>query len=522
MGSIKKIVGLVLIISSVVSNAQQGPFGYYRDALMFGQSNSLYGSTARMQAIGGAQVALGGDISSAASNPAGLGFFNKSLFVVSPSLDFSTADSEFTIPDQGFSEGQNESFNNNFNIANIGTVINFSTGDYSNDKFKGGSLGISLSRSNSYHLEKSYSGTNDYNSIIDSFLAGAGQTLPADLIGLELGAYDQYLINPAYNGSGDFVGYDSFVLGYPIQSETVKETGSHYQLNIAWGGNYDDLFYFGGGMGVQMLNYKMERSYSESDFAVFDNAGNGTPDDFLNGISIVDELRVRGAGVNFNFGAIMRPIHFMTLGVNYTSPTFMSLDEEGFYDLSADWIAGTSITETDDEGIETTTDISNIDQYESDLFVSEYSLRTPSKLAVGAAFFVGKNGFITGDVEFNDYSSSNIKSVDFLESADNSVIKDIYTSTVNVKVGGEYRFDIFRLRAGYAIFPSPYKDSDLQERTNLTFGFGYRTSDYFLDFSVVNSERQALYSSYEVDSNQPIVSTEIKNTAVALTFGLTF
>lgn len=518
----KRLLLLALVINSVVSNAQQGPFGYYRDALLFGQTNTLHGSTARMQGIGGAQVALGGDLSSISSNPAGLGFFNKGVFVITPSLDFTTADSEFTIPDQSFAQGQNESFNNNFSIANIGTVINFTNGDYSSAKFKGGSLGISLSRSNSFHLEKSYSGVNDHNSIIDSFLNNAGQIQPNDLGGLETGAYDQYLINPSYDGNDDFVGYDSFVLGYPVQSESIRETGSHYQLNIAWGGNYDDIFYFGGGMGVQMLNYKMERGYSESDFVTFDNDGTGSPDEFLNGLTIDDELSVRGAGINFNMGAIIRPIDFITLGVNYTSPTFMSLDEEGFYDLSANWKSGTTITETDDDGNETIVELSDINPYESDLFVSEYSLRTPSKLAVGAAIFVGKNGFLTGDVEFADYANSNLKSSDFLESADNNVIEDIYTSTVNVKVGGEYRFDIFRLRAGYAIFPSPYKDTDLQERTNLTFGFGYRTSDYFLDFSVVNSERKALYSSYEVDSNQPIIATDIKNTSVALTFGLTF
>lgn len=65
---------------SVISDAQ-----YFEDAYRFSNTNYGMGSTARMQAIGGAQIALGGDISSAVSNPAGLGFFNKSVFVVTPS-----------------------------------------------------------------------------------------------------------------------------------------------------------------------------------------------------------------------------------------------------------------------------------------------------------------------------------------------------------------------------------------------------------------------------------------------------
>ena len=180
------------------------------------------------------------------------------------------------------------------------------------------------------------------------------------------------------------------------------------------------------------------------------------------------------------------------------------------------------MTETDINGDETTIDLSTIDPYRSDLFVSEYRLRTPSRLSVGTALFIGNNGFLSGDLEFVDYSNAQINSNDFSESADNNVIDNIYTSVMNVRVGGEYRIDNFRLRAGYALFPSPYKGSDLEDRTNLTFGFGYRTRDYFLDFAVVNSETAALYTPYEITNDQPIVETDIRNTSVSVTFGLTF
>ncbi|MEP1093936.1 MAG: outer membrane protein transport protein [Cyclobacteriaceae bacterium] len=509
----KKALLLILLIQTVISNAQQGPFGYYKDALIFSQANTLYGSTARIRGIGGASVALGGDLSSISSNPAGLGFYNRSVFTVTPSLDFSTADSKFTIPDQNFSGSSEESFKNGFNFSNIGTVINFSKGDYSSDKFKGGSLGISLNRLNGFNLERNYEGINDYNSIIDTFLGNAGQSEPGDLGGYEAGAYDQYLVNPTFDADGNIDGYDSFVAGFPIQTESIKESGSHYQLNVAWGGNYDDRLYFGGGMGIQILNYRLRRNYMEDRFE---------PAPFLNSLSIVDDLEVRGAGIDFNFGTIVRPVEFLTLGISYTSPSFISLDEENFFDVAADWKAGTTITETDDDGNDTEVDISSIDPYRSDLFVSEYKLRTPSKVAVGTTIFVGKSGFLTGDLEFVDYSNANINSSDFPESADNNVIDNIYTSVTNIRVGGEYRIDNFRLRAGYAFLPSPYKNSDLQDRTNLTFGFGYRTSDYFLDFAVVNSETQSFYTPYDIANDQPIVATNIKNTSVSVTFGLSF
>lgn len=518
----KQLGILFLLINSVVCYSQQGPFGYYRDALLFGQSNKLIGSTARIQGIGGAQVALGGDLSSIAGNPAGLGMFNRSVFAFTPSLNFTTTDSQYGIPDQEFQGRSSDSFNNNFNLANIGTVINFSKGDYSKDKFKGGSLGISLSRIANFNRQLTYRGVNEYSSIIDSFISGAGQTVSDDLLGFEAGAYEQYLINPTFDTEGNVTGYDSFLLSFPQQSESIEESGSAYQMNISWGGNYDDRFYFGGGMGVQLLNYSQRRLYDEFDFVEFDNDGNDSPDPFINSISLADDVETRGAGVNFNLGAIVRPIPFLLIGVNYVSPTFLSFDEESFFDLSADWVAGTTITETDEDGVEFQTDISTIEPFRSDIFVNEYNLRSPGRISTGATLFVGKGGFLTGDVEFVNYSSASLKSNDFIPDEDNDLIESNYRSVMNIRVGGEYRFDHFRLRAGYSVLPSPYQNSDLQQMSSLSFGFGYRTRDYYLDFAVVNSERVELYSPYEVSIDQPVVTTDVSNTAATVTFGLTF
>lgn len=511
----KKILVLVAVICySVSSNAQSNAFGYYQDALLFGQSNYALGSSARMQAIGGAQFSLGGDISSAVSNPAGLGFFNKNVFVVSPSLNFSNLSTDFGIVgDQSGAISTEESFKNNFNIANIGTVLNFNKGRFTEDKFKGGSLAITLSRANSFNLERSYEGANDFNSLADALAINAGTLDPNDLGELAFAAYDQYLISPIYDANDNITNYIADFDGYPIQSEMIKEKGSQYQLNIAWGGNYDDRLYFGGGMGVQVLNYQQQRTYREDEFVVFDNQGNGTPDSRLNGFVVNDELSIRGMGMNFNFGVIARPVDFLTVGASYTSPSFMSLDEESFVDLDANWKAGaTSGTDV----------IDDINPYKSALFVSNYKLRTPTKVGIGSSVFIGKSGFLTGDIEWVNFGSSRLQSSDFSTSADNAVIKDIYESVMNIRVGGEYRIDNFMLRAGYAILPSPYKNSSFEEQTNITFGVGYRTLDYFLDVAVVNSNRSMNYIPYEINANQPIVSSDIRNTAVTVTFGLNF
>ncbi|MDE0471766.1 MAG: hypothetical protein OXH57_07470, partial [Ekhidna sp.] len=329
-------------------------------------------------------------------------------------------------------------------------------------------------------------------------------------------AFDQYLISPDIDEGESILGYFTDYDGFPIQSETIREEGSHYQMNIAWGGNYDDLFYFGGGMGLQFLNYRQRKVYNEFDFATFDNNGNSTgPDPRLGSFTLVEDLDIRGAGVNFNVGVIARPVSFMTVGVSYTSRSFLSFEEESYIDLDANWLSGTKSPEGDD--------LSAIDPYQSTLFVADFNLRSPSKLGVGTALFVGKSGFLTGNVEFVDYTNATLNSNDFSVSEDNLAISEFYRSVMNIRVGGEYRMQHFMLRAGYSVLPSPYENSNLNETTHLTFGAGYRTTDYFLDFGIVNSERTIGYSPYFIDGDfQPVAISDIRNIMVTATFGLNF
>lgn len=58
------------------------------DALRY--SRTTTGGTARAQAIGGAAGSLGGDVSAAHVNPAGLGFFRTSEVVITPGFNFRT------------------------------------------------------------------------------------------------------------------------------------------------------------------------------------------------------------------------------------------------------------------------------------------------------------------------------------------------------------------------------------------------------------------------------------------------
>jgi len=512
---------IIMMLVTGIVYAQNQAFGYYQDVLVYSQTDVLRGSTARMQGLGGAQVALGGDLSSITSNPAGLGFFNRGVIAFTPSLDFVNTNSTYRIPFANYSDTPQESFNTNFNMANAGAVIHFPAARYGSGGWKGSSLGVSLSRNSSYHQSRSYEGINDYNSLADGIAFQAG-TIDSDNLfnDYPLGdaAFNQYLISPEVDVDGNIQNYFADFDGFPIQNETIEERGSHYQLNVAWGGNYADLLYFGGGMGIQILNYRMERSYSETEFGFFDPNDDFVLDERLNAINLSDQTNVRGSGVNFNAGVVLRPLNFWTIGLSYTSPSFLALDEERFFDLEADWKQGAQFISDVDS-----VSLSGIDPYQSDLFVNSFSLRSPSRLSIGTSLFLGKYGFITGDIERVDYSGAIIRTNDFLENADNELINSIYQEVINLKLGAEVRFGNIRLRSGYAIYQSPYKGSNLEDQTAITYGVGYRNEDFFADLALVTRNRTNLYQPYDSFSDfQPIVESEINSTTASITVGFNF
>jgi hypothetical protein len=82
---------LSVLILFTLSNAFSQD--YAETALLF--SRTRPGGSARIQALGGSQIALGGDYSSAGSNPAGLGMFNKSEFTFSTGLTSNTTSAFF-------------------------------------------------------------------------------------------------------------------------------------------------------------------------------------------------------------------------------------------------------------------------------------------------------------------------------------------------------------------------------------------------------------------------------------------
>jgi long-subunit fatty acid transport protein len=351
------------------------------------------------------------------------------------------------------------------------------------------------------------------SSIIDYYL-GDASGVPESQIenrGLTGLAYQTYQINPiVVDAAGKPItnprSYDSFVLGLPFQDENVTQEGSASQINFGYGANFNHKLFIGGSLGIRSLEFSSIKKYNE-EFA----------NEPLINSSLLENLYINGTGVNLNLGLIYKPIDYVNLGFVLQTPTWFSLNEEYEASMSATFDDYFFAQENKTLGEENAV---------SDVFLSNYGLRTPFKVGGGATFFLGKHGFISADVDWVDYSIARINSRDFNEGPDNEVIQELYTSTVNFRLGGEAKIDRWRIRGGYGYAGDPYLNSSIDQSTQLlSGGLGMKFESFNVDFSLVNQKFNSLYRSYKVLDNNGLnygPLTEVKNSITSAVVTVAF
>ncbi len=504
---------LVVILAPVSEILGQG---FVDNALLF--SRTRPGGSARIQALGGAQIALGGDFSSALSNPAGLGMYNRSEFTFSPALNFYNTDT------QHFGTNANDS-KSQLTIPGISYVHH---APQKKGGFLGGSFGISMTRTNDFNNVFRYSGTDIYSSMIDWFIEDANGT-HADNLNYDFStglAYDTYLIDDstAFGGyNGPPIYYFSVLGLYDDPNDirrltrtgTIKSKGAQYQWSLAYGANLNDKVFIGANIGIATLRYKFQSTYRESDF-FFDLDPDFNP---LNYFELEETIDIEGSGVNLTLGVIFRPIDVLQLGVSFATPTYYKLTDTYSARLKTQW---------NNYNYLGTGEILNDFDFESNLpLISEYSLTTPMKLSLGAAFFISNYGFISGDLEFVNYKKakydSDIGGISF--NPENDAIDFLFNNTVNYRIGGEFRYEALRVRMGYNVQGNPINPDFDVNRSIKTFsaGVGFRVQKFFGDLAWLSTKADTAYSPYVFqDGFGPIVDLKNRINSFMLTFGLNF
>ncbi|UCS93582.1 outer membrane protein transport protein [Echinicola marina] len=495
--STKKILGTVLlgILSINLSKAQT-----FDDALRYSYYNAT--GSARIMGIGGSQFALGGDVSNISGNPAGLGFFRKSEFSFTPSYENWQSNSSIN--------GQSQSENTgNFSLPNLSMVFSTAKDPLNRDSWRGHSFGISINRISNFNNTFSYSHNQSPSSLLDYYAASyidgeppvgdpSGLPLDVELVYFDNATQNFYPSDYTYNYNADGTpNYNDPIA--PNQSELVEKEGSLSQVTFAYGSNYKNKLFIGGSIGITSFSFSSYKTFNEE---FIDNQNIKALD-----YTMRENLGQSGTGINLNAGLIYKPIDQINIGLSYSSPTWYRYDDNFDADITAEFFGLDGASEGEVYA-------------QSNIYSSPINLRTPSKLSAGAAFFINKNGFITADIDYLNYGSMHLSSPDYSLTGTNDEISISAGDALNYRIGAEYRVNLFRFRAGTALYGDPYKNTDFDRtKTQYTGGIGVKLAKMYIDFAFVHSQFDTFYLPYP---GTDIISTDNKSNKGMLTFGFNF
>lgn len=468
--------------------------------------------TARSIGFGGALGAIGGDFSALSVNPAGIGVYRTSELTFTPSLKFSSANSTYT----GAAMSDNAT---RFNINNFGVVFTSAAEGrrYKNSKWKSASFGIGVSRSADFTSNHVYSGFNNTSSASEVFLADA-IAYPDDFDNTATFAglgYGSYLLDYI-----DTIGYyktPNFETGLN-QMRSVEQRGGITDVNISFGGNYEEKLMLGATVGIASLRYLRDITLREED-------ASGNPDNDFNYFEYNESLKTTGTGINLKIGFIYNITSNFRAGAALHTPTFFGMTD----------IQNRSVT-SHTEGFKAYLgeDPNPLTRVDAPTNEYQYTMITPWRAVLSAASIIGKRGFISLDYEFVDYSSARFSFDEldsYYEQEVNGGIKTMYKAASNIRLGGEVRFDIVMLRLGFGYYSNPYRNTAMgSERLNYSAGVGFRFDNVFLDLGFNHTAATATEQPYVVIYPDPAIgvinvpTATIKNTFnnVALTAGIKF
>ncbi len=466
--------------------------------------------TARFMGLAGAYNAVGADFSSLSRNPAGLGMFRSDEVTLTPAL--STVKNQILFQDRGAQENALP-----FNILSGGAVLSKDLTTKRNESvWKYLNFGFGINGLAEYNAERFFSGYNNANSLIDYYVTQANQgggVPPSQITDkYPFGAglfYQTYLIDPL---STDSLNYAGVVQGGNVQQEVwIKERGGASEFVISLGGNYDDRLMLGFTLGLPFIDFESSTNFTETDI-------NNLHDRFDN-FSFVNRFVTVASGINAKMGITYQFPVGVRLGMAVHTPTYFWLKDEYFSTLSSQLGIGETHTWT------------------SPLGLYEYELITPWALLWGASVAKANVGMITADVEWTDYGSMYFRFRRTPDMGDlnrerklNQLIADKYRGVATVRLGGEWVYDVFRLRGGMAFSTSPfnaaYVDIDNYDQARWTFsgGVGFRgRSPFFADLALIWSRSKSFYQPYTLPQQLvPGASITQSTTTIAATVGYRF
>lgn len=452
------------------------------------------GGTARTVGIGGGIGALGADFSVLSTNPAGLAAFRRSEFSFTPVFSNNKNESELTDSDNGV----NSTAKVNLGFSSMGLV--FPSRPSLSRNWTNTAFALGFNRLGSYHQKAYYEGITP-GSITDRWL-NLAQGIPSDADFYALGEIEAGLAVNAdalYNpDETDISSYATdFLPGELLQkSQTIRQKGSYNEMVISYAGNFKERLMIGMTMGLPLINFEENKIYTET---VVDPTNT-----VFNELIYKEKLSTSALGINLKLGLIYRVSQLLRLGVAVHTPTGIGLKDSFSSSLVYSYNIGgipTPGSATSPQG--------NF----------EYRMRTPWRIIGSAGFVFGKSGFLVAEVErvgyqnaeFDFNSTSSQGDLEY-EAELNEQIAGQLTSSLNIRLGGEYALDKYRFRGGYTIMQSPY-DKGFDATGVLSLGAGaWLSESIYLDLAYRGqSSGQQQYSPYILNGEPGQVVTQSNN-----------
>ena len=468
----KYIFFAVSLFAALSANAQET----YENAKLAGEDLN---GTARYVGMGGAMEALGADISTIGSNPAGIGLFRHSNVSLSAGLLMQSDGKEF-------SNGKKT----NLSFDQIGGVYTTRTGQKSFLNF-----GFNYHKSKNFDYILNAAGSlNGSSQNKQSYIKGilgdennGGFFVRKDKNGKNVGYVDatpplpSTTPNVAYTWSQiDNLYWNSLIPGstgtYNYEKATGytldrAHTGYIGNYDFAVSGNLNDRVYLGLTFGMKDVNYKGYSEYREN----LNNAG---------GVLVRDERKVTGSGFDITAGVIVRPVAEspFRIGAYVKSPTW--------YDL----------TTSNTTGLVYAQGTKNKESYISNSY--DFKMWTPWKFGFSLGHTIGNNIALGATYEYENYANINSRVNNggyydyyydqYYESSIpdknmNAHTKEVLKGVSTLKLGIEYKpVSNVALRMGYNYVGAKYA-SDRQKDPGLaSFGTAYSSTTDYTNWGEIN------------------------------------
>ena len=539
----KKIVIAALALAAVLPAAAQDT---YESARLLG---SDLNGTARYVGMGGAMDALGADISTISTNPAGIGLFRHSTASVSFGLQSQQGVEKF--------DGLNKT---NMSFDQLGFVYSqrISSGSFINVGFnyhKSRNFDQILSAANSLR-DCSQNGLTYHKA--DKGLYEFDKNSSGDVIGWEPGSnYRSQMFNQA-----DYMNANVLLLDpndknfycYDANSYTFDRAHrgwvADYDFNLS--GNYNDRFYWGFTVGIKDVHYKGYSEYGES-LVVHDATGKEYPG---GSVAYGDERQITGTGVDIKAGFIVRPLEEspFRVGAYVHTPTWYELTTTNSSAMVNNAYDGYKnkvlLIEKKDCLLGSWDDGQSQESY-------DFGYHTPWRFGLSMGTTVGTNLAIGATYEYSDYGASQNRIIDGYDYYDNAKTSKDANMKYNTeqslkgvstfKVGAEIKpVPDVAIRLGYNYLTSGYKDNGVRDMTvnspgnmyasttdyvnwkdtqRLTCGVGFKVGKMNIDLAYQFSKTDGdfhPFQSYDAGQNTGVTKVSNKRNQALLTLGYTF